>query len=290
MTITCNFCAGRIASSPARSGPLPMGSTQAFLRQPRDGEELTDPNPGKIDRIFAKAVERRTRGRPGLYMQSRFPNDGWENGRTAAPYSVFAGLCRVVRGFRVVACAHDGGAGARPSVCPRQGRIRRGAAIFAGALSGSAVLRDYNPRMFLTNLIWNTRGERQCFQFGPADRQKISGYRQGWQCADLRDLRRMGGAAVPSNRNFADLRAEAARLQRIEQQASGCAAFDSMPRRGCGSGRWPSSSRRRWSRSDHRGRDRRKAEWPPGRGAEMVTSRVRAVPAEPQESGDACRI
>ena len=40
-----------------------------------------------------------------------------------------------------------------------------------GALSDSAVARDYNPGAFLSNLIWNTRGERQCFQFGPGDNQ-----------------------------------------------------------------------------------------------------------------------
>ena len=43
-----------------------------------------------------------------------------------------------------------------------------------GALSDSAALRDYNPRAFLANLIWNTRGERQCFQFGPATIQDIN--------------------------------------------------------------------------------------------------------------------
>ena len=41
----------------------------------RAGAPAAEPNPGKIDRLFAKAVERRTKGRPGLYMQSRFPDD-----------------------------------------------------------------------------------------------------------------------------------------------------------------------------------------------------------------------
>ena len=42
------------------------------------------------------------------------------------------------------------------------------------SLSDSPKLRDYNPRSFLTNLIWATRGERQCFQFGPADSQALN--------------------------------------------------------------------------------------------------------------------
>ncbi|MEE4189328.1 MAG: beta-1,6-N-acetylglucosaminyltransferase, partial [Roseobacter sp.] len=53
---------------------------EAFLTDIAGAMKQTEPNPGKIDRIFAKAVERRTRGRSGLYMQSRFPNEDWENG------------------------------------------------------------------------------------------------------------------------------------------------------------------------------------------------------------------
>ena len=64
----------------------------AFLDHPEAAQNRQEPNPGKIDRIFAKAVDRRTRGRTGLYMQSRFPNYGWENGLTAGKYSVFQGL------------------------------------------------------------------------------------------------------------------------------------------------------------------------------------------------------
>ena len=46
--------------------------------------------------------------------------------------------------------------------------------VYNGCLSASAAQRDYNPKGFLTNLIWNTRGERQCFQFGPNDAQDIA--------------------------------------------------------------------------------------------------------------------
>ena len=71
----------------------------AFLTDLAGAMKRTEPNPGKIDRIFAKAVERRTRGRPGLYMQSRFPNEDWENGVTAGQYSVFQGFSELFENF-----------------------------------------------------------------------------------------------------------------------------------------------------------------------------------------------
>lgn len=46
--------------------------------------------------------------------------------------------------------------------------------VFSGAMSDPAALRNYAPKNFLSNLIWNTRGERPCFQFGPNDMQDYS--------------------------------------------------------------------------------------------------------------------
>jgi hypothetical protein len=46
---------------------------RTFLTPDGDRALASEPNPGKINRLFAKAVERRVKGRPGLYMQSRFP-------------------------------------------------------------------------------------------------------------------------------------------------------------------------------------------------------------------------
>ena len=178
-----------------------------------------EPNPGKIDRIFAKAVERRTKGRPGLYMQSRFPNNGWENGRTSAQYSVFEGFSELFEDFepwlsRVVGARVHG-----HIFGPKQVEFSSAQTVFSGALTDSAEIRDYNPRAFLTNLIWNTRGERQCIQFGPRDNQKIS-----WNMAmdPNAQISVISGAwAVTlfrSNKNFADIRKEAARLQKIESK------------------------------------------------------------------------
>jgi hypothetical protein len=102
---------------------------------------------------------------------------------------------------------------------PARAEFEGGQQFFSGALSDNPVLRDYNGRAFLTNLIWNTRGERQCFQFGPSDTQTIS-----WDIAKDPNahISVISGAwAIPlfqSNRNFADLRTEAAALQRIESE------------------------------------------------------------------------
>ena len=192
---------------------------QAFLSPDARGTMGAEPNPGKIDRIFAKAVDRRTRGRPGLYMQSRFPNENWENGVTSAPYSVFQGFAELFEDFEPWLARATGARVHGHLYAPDRVHFDGGQTTFTGALSDSAALRDHNGRMFLTNLIWNTRGERQCFQFGPADSQDIS-----WDIAKDPNahISVISGAwAVPlfqSNANFADLRIEAARLQRIEAE------------------------------------------------------------------------
>jgi len=179
----------------------------------------TEPNPSKIDRIFAKAVERRTQGRPGLFMQSRFPKEGFEKGKTSAQYSVFEGFSDLFDGFdgwlsRAVGARVHGHLYA-PDAVEYSGRHT----VFGGGLCDNPKLRDYNPRAFLTNLIWNTRGEQQCFQFGPRDNQKISWFMATDPNARISVI--SGAWAVPlfrSNQNFSEIRKEAARLQRIESE------------------------------------------------------------------------
>lgn len=189
----------------------------AFLTDPNRAMSRQEPNPGKIDRIFAKAVERRTRGRPGLFMQSRYPNLGWENGMTAGKYSVFQGFSELFEDFERWLARATGAQVHGRLFAKRRAEFAGGQTALNGALSDNAMLRDANPKAFLTNLLWNTRGERQCFQLGPQDRIDI-----------LWDLSRdpnaqisviSGAWAVPlfkSNANFADIRARAAELQKIE--------------------------------------------------------------------------
>jgi hypothetical protein len=190
---------------------------RAFLESDGAVQSPVEPNPAKIDRLFAKAVERRVKGRPGLYMQSRFPAEHHENGLTAAPYSVFQGFSDVFENFETWLTKVAGVRVHGHLFAPERADFAERATVFDGALSDSARLRDYNPTSFLTNLIWNSRGERQCFQFGPRDRQEITQFLVRDPNATIMII--TGGWAVPlfkSDRDASDLRAVTARLQKIE--------------------------------------------------------------------------
>ena len=190
-----------------------------FLSDDPGNQPAAEPNPGKIDRLFARAVERRTKGRAGLYMQSRHPNENWENGRTAAPYSVFEGFSDLFENFEIWLGKATGTRVHGHLFAPDRVHFAGGDSVYNGAMSDSAEMRDYNPKSFLTNLIWNTRGERQCFQFGPADTQKLAHFMAGDANAQISVI--SGAWAIPlfhSNRNFGDIRREAALLQKIEAE------------------------------------------------------------------------
>ena len=192
---------------------------QVFLESPGSELKQTEPNPGKIDRIFAKAVDRRTRGRPGLYMHSRFPNTDWENGVTCSAYSVFEGFTELFEDFETWLAKATGARVHGHLFAPDRAELAGGQRMINGCLSDSAATRDYEPRAFLTSLIWNTRGERQVFQYGPSDNQSIGRLLARDPNAQISVI--SGAWAVPlfkTNRNFADLRVEAAELQRIESK------------------------------------------------------------------------
>ncbi len=195
---------------------------QHFLA-PRPAGSDAEPQPSRIDRHFARATAQRVRGRAGLYMASRFPVKNRENGKTAEPYSVFQGFAEVFQDFEgwlaaVANCRVHG-----HLFAPHKAEFAGREKVFTGGLSDNAKLRDYNPRAFLTNLLWATRGERQCFQFGPGDTQG-PGFDLLWFMAtdSNAQISVISGAwAVPlyrSGGDFASLRREAARLQRIESK------------------------------------------------------------------------
>lgn len=174
-------------------------------------------DPARVERVFARALDRRTRGRPGLYMQSRFPRSGWESARSAAPYSIHEGFADLFEDWAEWL-------GRIPNVrvhghlyAPERAEFADGQSEFAGALSDIATLRDYNPVAFLTNLVWSTRGERQCFAFGPADNQEITGFVASDPNASVSVVSgawivRLLDAQMPRR----DLRARAAALQAVE--------------------------------------------------------------------------
>jgi hypothetical protein len=94
-----------------------------------------------------------------------------------------------------------------------------GEPFYNGALTDSVAIRNYNPKGFLTNLVWNTRGEQQCFQFGPEDDQSLAWFMALDGNAQISVI--SGAWAVPlfhSNRDFGDIRREAAQLQKVEQE------------------------------------------------------------------------
>lgn len=190
---------------------------QAFLQPGPAGAAQAEPQPGKIDRLFDKAVERRRMGRAGLYMQSRFPAQDRENGKTGAPYSVFHGFSDLFEHFDGWLAKTAGGRVHGHLFAPDRVEFAGNEPVFNGALSSSAALRDYDPRAFLTNLIWATRGERQCFQFSPRDGQECNRFIATDANARISVI--SGAWAIPlfhGDGSFADVRAEAARLQRIE--------------------------------------------------------------------------
>ena len=190
---------------------------RTFLTPEGDRALNSEPSPGKINRLFAKAVERRVKGRPGLYMQSRFPIRARGGTQSAAPYGVIAGFAELFEDFphwlasTVEARVHG------RLFAPDRAEFAGQETVIKGGLSDNATLRDYNPRSFLTNLIWNMRGETQCFQFGPNDEQEITSFIAADPMARIFII--SGAFAVPlwrSGRSAADVRAEAARLQKIE--------------------------------------------------------------------------
>lgn len=190
---------------------------RTFLSDENTEARRAEPTPGKIDRVFAKALERRTRGRPGLYMQSRFPNNDWENGKTAAHYSVLQGFNDLFLDFEPWLSRRLGASVHGNIFDPKRVRFAGDAETYAGCLSAASGLRDYNPERFLTNLIWNTRGERQVFMYGPQDNQRPGAFMAADSNAQISVI--TGAWAVrlfTANRNFGDIRTEAARLQRHE--------------------------------------------------------------------------
>ncbi|KRW97295.1 beta-1,6-N-acetylglucosaminyltransferase [Paracoccus sp. MKU1] len=177
---------------------------------------VAEPRLSQLDRLLGQAVARRRLGRPGLYMQSRFPLKDRENGKTSAPYAVMQGFTDLFPGFepwlasRIDADVHGHlfalhgveFAGRQP--------------IGPGALPDSAALRDLDQRGFLANLVRSAR-RMQVWQFSPRDAQDMN-----WFLATDPNARIFvvtGAWAVPllhSGMPFDDIRRVAVILQRVE--------------------------------------------------------------------------
>jgi hypothetical protein len=192
---------------------------QVFPDNRGEAMNVAEPNPAMIERLMAKAVERRTIGRAGLYMQSRFPHAHNTNGVTSAPYSVFQGFSELFSDFESWLALTTGCKVHGHLFAPGRVEFANRAEVYKGCLSDSALIRDNNPRSFLTSFIWNTRGERQCFQYSPRDTQKTNWMMAKDPNASISVI--SGAWAIPlfqSNRNFQDIRRDAAILQKKEAE------------------------------------------------------------------------
>lgn len=174
------------------------------------------PEPVKIEQMFERAATRHLLGRPGLYMQSRFPRKDRENGKTSAPYAVFQGFSDIFPDFerwladRINGDVHGHLLG--PEGAEFAGRPKVG----PGALSANAELRDHDPQGFLTSLIRVTN-RLQAFQFGPRDNQELTWFIATDPNASLSVI--TGAWLLPlqySEMPFDDIRRIAAILQRAE--------------------------------------------------------------------------
>jgi hypothetical protein len=189
----------------------------AFL----DGKQVSPPvvriSPAQIDRTFVQASARRTRGRAGMVMASRFPGADFEATPTAAPYAVFHGFSDIFHDFDAWVRKSTGSRTHGHLFDPDRVRFFGGQKGWAGALSDSAALRDYDPAAFLRNLIWSTRGEHQSFLFAPRDAQGVCPFLASDRNATISVV--TGAWSLPllrSGQPLAEVRAEAARLQKRE--------------------------------------------------------------------------
>ncbi|MEP5759820.1 MAG: beta-1,6-N-acetylglucosaminyltransferase [Litoreibacter sp.] len=188
-----------------------------FLAESENTSPMAEPNPLRIDRLFSHATQRRVRGRSGLSMPGRFPRSDMNHDKTSGRYVVFEGFNELFDGFeawladRTGNCVH-GNIFSKEAV-----EFADNDEFFRGSLPTNVIWRDYRCHDFLKNLIWNTRGDMQCFQFGPADQQDISEFLVADGNADIFII--TGAWAISlfhSELDFQILRKRAAHLQRVE--------------------------------------------------------------------------
>ncbi|PZO66848.1 MAG: glycosyl transferase [Paracoccus denitrificans] len=197
-------------------------ATGLYAQFPSSGDptttEIREPDSSQVDRVIERNVQRHTLGRPGLYMQSRYPAKDRENGKTAAPYSVLYGVSDVFPDIAtqlsaMLATDVHGHLFARDRVQFSDGRT-----IGPGSICDSAGLRDLDPNGFLTSLI-RMAPRRQAFMFSPRDSQDLT-----WFMATDRNARILavtGAWIVPvylSGMPFDDMRRISAYLQWTELQ------------------------------------------------------------------------
>lgn len=192
---------------------------RSFLGEEENRSAVLPGSTSRIDRVFSQAVTRRTRGRTGLVMTSRYPGETGEFGLTAAPYSVFHGFDDIFQNFEGWMRENHGTRTHGHLFAKDRVEFFGRQAGYAGALSDNATLRDYDPHAFLRNLVWNTRGEHQSFLFSPRDQQEVCKTLVADPNATISVV--TGAWALPllrSGRSIDELREQAATLQATEAE------------------------------------------------------------------------
>lgn len=183
----------------------------------QDGPPQVDPpQPARIARVINQTVRRRVLGRPGLYMQSRFPRKDAENGKTSAPYAVLQGLTDIVPGFEDWLQRHLTGQVHGHLLAPDQVEFAGRPQTGPGAISANPLVRDHDPQGFLTSLIRIT-DRMQVFQFSSRDNQALNWFMATDPNAHI--LVVTGAWKLPilhSGMPFDDMRRIFAHLQRVE--------------------------------------------------------------------------
>ena len=193
----------------------------AFLGQPQIASDRQSPSSEvHIDRVFTEAVARRTQGRAGLTSAGRFLHPWLDVSPTADRYVVFYGFGDAYSNFTKWSEDTLGLRTHGHLFAPERAEFAGGLEGYIGGLSDHSCLRDYNPEAFLSNLVWNTRGEKQAFLLGPRDNLEIIDFIA--RDANATVFAISGAWSVPllaTERPAEELRGMAARLQAREAEA-----------------------------------------------------------------------
>lgn len=194
------------------------GARALYEAFPRAGgsNAAEEPDPQRLEALLDRASKRRQLGRPGLYMQSRFPRKDAENHKTAQEYAVVYGLSDLFTDLPAWL-----GAVTRRDVhghllAEQEVEFANGAAVGPGALPASPGLRDLDRQTFIASLIRMSAGT-PAFMLSPRDAQDLNWFFATDPNAALFVV--TGAWIVPllhSDMPFDDVRRMAARLQRAE--------------------------------------------------------------------------
>ncbi len=190
----------------------------AFPRPSTPELQLAEPDTERVEAVLERAAARHRQGRPGLYMQSRFPRKDAEGSKTSQPYVVLYGVADLFRDLPAAASRATGRVVHGHVLARDEVEFAGGATIGPGALSSNAGLRDIDPRGFLAALVRSSR-TIPGFLHSPRDQQYLN-----WFMATDPNARLLvvtGAWMVPlirSDMPFDDIRRIAAQLHRSERR------------------------------------------------------------------------